>query len=884
MPPVVFAPEVAGREMALVVDMEEEVKARYKRDKASLVGYQGAFTKKETSWGAALDAWTDDPMSATHKEATEECRLAMKEAKSRLDTAIYGVIAFGVVPEHYENFMDELDARYQLMNKRFLQLSASFRDNLKAEEEQKLQRIKEERAEVKKERDERLLELEAREKVDDNRNTRKTGLIELELRAIRERRAQEQAARDNPVPALVPPVHAPPHVPAAPAADPALYRRYREVQSLHPGILGLNQSPEELRTFQNSFRNWYEISCLDTLPIPQQIFSLKKCCDLALQQKLTWDIFPDIEAALLSLTQAWVNEYPIVVRRLEYLRNKQMQSEDDEEFVLRATQLYLNADIATMTPVQLQKLNIISGLRDSKLQVKLLELPAGATMADLNTARHTYTANIATSEKLGGATSEHRAQKVAMDSSQTCWKCGKNGHIRFDCRAKNLYCAKCKISDSHVTSTCRDNERGRSSSRGRDNSRSRNTSRGRDRQRNDSRRRNDSRGQTPRRRDRSDSRRRSDSRNDNHRARSVEHKETLGHEIANRVTTKGTETDVDDDYDREVDDGFTEGHFDENCYQLTEFNDDDSEESDADESTFTDIILADEFTEGNYRGDSATDDDDEMVESVHMGNSNNDEDITAEAHAQLLNDDENNAQLLNDDDNNETMMNAEETNFHDENIDDVEYYWSDDDEAEDPGTNDADSEVMISLMTTSRQDMSVILSETETRRQREEIFPSLCSSCRNIAKYFPLSEADTGMLFPTKSDIGTQTDTDYFDRQKYDSQSRHEMSEFARGNRNDIFLHGARENHFCYQLSSRNQTPTVQMDFSTKPNSRTSFSIHSCPDTGATKSIIRAGIVRDKKLQLLPSGDSSLRDAQGVYMKVEGKVRIYVSIRGGKNS
>ena len=200
MPPVVFAPEVAGRETALVVAMEEEVKARYKRDKASLVGYQGAFTKKETSWGAAVDAWTDDPMSATHKEATEECRMAMKEAKSRLDTAIYGVIAYGVVSDAYENFMDQMEARYQLINKRFLALSASFRDNLKAEEDQKLQMMKEERAEVKKERDERMLEIEAREKLEDNRTTRKTGLIELELRVVRERRAAEQAARDNPVP------------------------------------------------------------------------------------------------------------------------------------------------------------------------------------------------------------------------------------------------------------------------------------------------------------------------------------------------------------------------------------------------------------------------------------------------------------------------------------------------------------------------------------------------------------------------------------------------------------------------------------------------------------------------------------------------------------
>ena len=197
--------------------------------------------------------------------------------------------------------------------------------------------------------------------------------------------------------------------------------------------------------------------------------------------------------------------------------------------------------------------------------------------------------------------------------------------------------------------------------------------------------------------------------------------------------------------------------------------------------------------------------------------------------------------------------------------------------------DDAESEVMVSLMTTNRQDLSVILSEAEARRRREEIFPSLCSSCREIVKYFPIQEADTGMLFPSESDIMSQTDSDYFDRQKCDSQSRHEMPESARGNRNDTFQNGARENHFCYQLASRNQTPTVQMDFSTQPNSRTSFSIHSCPDTGATKSIIRASIVRDKKLKLLPSGDSSLRDAQGVYMKVDGKVRVYVSIRGGKS-
>ena len=150
--------------------------------------------------------------------------------------------------------------------------------------------IKEERAEVKKERDERIKEIEARDGMEENRVARKTRLMELELAVVHERAAAEQAARDNPAPAQPPPVHphVPPHVPAhaPPAAGPApLQRRYREVQSLHPGVLGIHQSPEELRLFQNSFRNWYQISCLDTLDVPQQIFSLKKCCDLSLQQK-----------------------------------------------------------------------------------------------------------------------------------------------------------------------------------------------------------------------------------------------------------------------------------------------------------------------------------------------------------------------------------------------------------------------------------------------------------------------------------------------------------------------------------------------------------------------------------------------------------------------
>ena len=205
MPPVVFASEVAGKEAALMVAMEEETKEAYKREKASLIGYQGSFTKKETAWGDAVEVWHADPLSPTLKETAEEFRMAMKEAKARLHAAIYKVIhSYGVVTDAYENFMDQMEKRYQLINKKFMALSASFRDNLKMEEDQKLQMIKDERAEVKKERDERIQEIEARDGIEVNRVERKTRLMELELQVVRERAALEQAARDNPAPSPAP--------------------------------------------------------------------------------------------------------------------------------------------------------------------------------------------------------------------------------------------------------------------------------------------------------------------------------------------------------------------------------------------------------------------------------------------------------------------------------------------------------------------------------------------------------------------------------------------------------------------------------------------------------------------------------------------------------
>ena len=77
--------------------------------------------------------------------------------------------------------------------------------------------------------------------------------------------------------------------------------------------------------------------------------------------------------------------------------------------------------------------------------------------------------------------------------------------------------------------------------------------------------------------------------------------------LSTGVTTTGQDYD-DNDADDCDEDGFTEGHFIDNCYRITAINDDNAdssaEENDADESISDDIMLADEFTEGNYVGES----------------------------------------------------------------------------------------------------------------------------------------------------------------------------------------------------------------------------------------------------------------------------------------
>ena len=92
------------------------------------------------------------------------------------------------------------------------------------------------------------------------------------------------------------------------------------------------------------------------------------------------------------------------------------------------------------------------------------------------------------------------------------------------------------------------------------------------------------------------------------------------------------------------------------------------------------------------------------------------------------------------DDKNETEqdISAEDKTDHEQEVDvdketrkNVEIYWSDDKD-----------ELMTSLMTTSRHDISAILSRGEEDRRRELMLQRLCPACLDIVKHFKFQETE----------------------------------------------------------------------------------------------------------------------------------------------
>ena len=97
--------------------------------------------------------------------------------------------------------------------------------------------------------------------------------------------------------------------------------------------------------------------------------------------------------------------------------------------MLRDRKLYIAADIINLTPLHLQIIKIISGVKDKKLQLELLKLPIEATLEEIDTVWRAFVTNNLTSEQLSGSLT-HRVQCVHDNDSQ-CWRCSTLATYHF---------------------------------------------------------------------------------------------------------------------------------------------------------------------------------------------------------------------------------------------------------------------------------------------------------------------------------------------------------------------------------------------------------------------------------------------------------------------
>ena len=149
---------------------------------------------------------------------------------------------------------------------------------------------------------------------------------------------------------------------------------------------------------------------------------------------------------------------PLLIRRKELFALKQdgKSKEQASQYILHMQRLAAEADLVNLLPDSIMVHLVLEGLTDKVLKTKILEHWEGLTMLKLESivkAQETVQA-CTYGGKLGLSAN---ASDVADKGDYKCYKCGKRGHIRPRCDAKNLNCTKCNAK-THATSVCHFNK------------------------------------------------------------------------------------------------------------------------------------------------------------------------------------------------------------------------------------------------------------------------------------------------------------------------------------------------------------------------------------------------------------------------------------------
>jgi hypothetical protein len=240
-----------------------------------------------------------------------------------------------------------------------------------------------------------------------------------------------------------------------PKVDKAGKRSVKPESALKPTTLSMTMRSVEYRAWAVQWADYYEASNFQMAPLRTQIAHLRSCIDPELSDRVLLDTAADVAAAIRLVEARFMENHPLASRRTEYFRMKQAKNQRFSEHMHSLKQAAKEADVASMTPDDVEALRVLSSCTDKVLLEKMLDGKEKPSVTDLAEIVAKYEATKLTSDLMQteGRAARAEARGPKDNKAIICYRCANSGHIARNCRVKKelLNCDICNVKFDHNT-------------------------------------------------------------------------------------------------------------------------------------------------------------------------------------------------------------------------------------------------------------------------------------------------------------------------------------------------------------------------------------------------------------------------------------------------
>ena len=236
------------------------------------------------------------------------------------------------------------------------------------------------------------------------------------------------------------------------------------VELYKPFILSEKHNPRELKLWSKRFKSYYSVCNMTKARLEDQQMFFQSCLDPALYARIMDEIDADTPifddyGCMALLIDEFTLMYPLFQRRLQYFKSKQRADEKNSDFANRVVAMGNECDLSGISIGEFHVFQIICGLKDTKLQEKLLEMkPTSTQLMDYLKAVEVNSTTVKMMKEEEGSRSyktETGGGKENKDKKDLkCYRCGAAKHLADKCPHKKTICHKCK-KVGHIAAVCR---------------------------------------------------------------------------------------------------------------------------------------------------------------------------------------------------------------------------------------------------------------------------------------------------------------------------------------------------------------------------------------------------------------------------------------------